>query len=362
VTATTRFRECFVYPNEPPLDASELTRSSVAEFEADVLNSARPLAPSLAYVIPTFGWESGSDQTAAFGKRTGGLRVYLDEPWFSSGDGELLGVVLWLGPGDQCLPTPAPEGPVAPAELEDRLKPYATQWGHDPIWLSGATHALPSLEHLPRAVAVESNVTIDELSDVVMAVAGHEVGYDETRHLFYCDIDLDAGPSYYPFVRLALARYQPQSIPGAELSRIVLADFVQFAPDRMAWIMRDPQDPDLLKVTVSGTGYRKNRSFNCASAVEMRLERWLSAQEGGIGWVPVLYGPLPLQADQALPTLTAWTGTLHLPPHAPEARFRLIFEEYESFLGDTPEGQVLPDGQFGQGRERRLVYSDAVEI
>lgn len=362
VTATTRFRDCFVYPNEPPLDSSELTRSSLTEFEADVLNSGRPLAPNLLYVIPTFGWESGTDHTSIFSKRKGGLRVYLNEPWFSSGDGELLGVVLWLGPTDQCGPVLLQEGPLAPAELQDRLKPYATQWGRDPIWLSGPTHALPSLEHFTRAAAVESNLTIEELPNTLMAVAGHEVGYDETRHLFYCDIDIDAGPSYYPFVRLALARYQPKSIPGAEVSRIVLADFAQFAPDRMAWIMRDPQDPDLLKMTVSGAGYRKNKSFNCAGSMEVRLERWLSEEEGDIGWVPVLFGPLSLQADQTLQTLTVWTATFHLPPHRPDARFRLIFEEYESFLGDPAQGQVLPDGRFGEGRERRLVYSDAVEI
>jgi len=178
-----------------------------------------------------------------------------------------------------------------------------------------------------------------------MAVAGHEVGYDETRHLFYCDISIDAGPSYYPFVRLALAGYQPKSIPGAEVSRIVLADFAQFAPGRMAWIARDPQDPDLLKITVSGTGYRKNKSFNCASSMEMRLERWFSEEESDIGWVPVLFGSLPLQADQTLQTLTVWTAEFfHLPPIGPGARFRLVFEEYELFLGDTANGQTLPCG------------------
>ena len=32
----------------------------------------------------------------ATSKRTGGgLRIYMDRPWYSSGDGELLGVVVW---------------------------------------------------------------------------------------------------------------------------------------------------------------------------------------------------------------------------------------------------------------------------
>ena len=31
-------------------------------------------------------------------------------------------------------------------------------------------------------------------------------------------------------MRLALARYQPNSLPGVELSRVVLTDFLQVAP------------------------------------------------------------------------------------------------------------------------------------
>ena len=44
----------------------------------------------MLYVVPTFKWvESGDGLTR---ERVGrGLRVYLDRPWYSSGDGELLG-------------------------------------------------------------------------------------------------------------------------------------------------------------------------------------------------------------------------------------------------------------------------------
>ena len=37
--------------------------------------------------------------------------------------------------------------------------------------------------------------------------------FDQVRKLWYCDLQLDAGTSYFPFVKLALARYQPHSIP-----------------------------------------------------------------------------------------------------------------------------------------------------
>jgi hypothetical protein len=375
---TTRFREYFE-TQEPKLTPTPLhfSRPPEAElppdddrhvFEAEVLNSARPLAPNLLYVVPTFGWESGYDDRGSFSRRTGGLRLYFEKPWFSSGDGELLGVVIWPGAGDNCeLGKPVGRSGLLVAKslkqtVPDRLKPYATQWGRDPIWLSGPTQQVPSLQNFTQAVAVASGLTLEELKNFPaerVSVAGHRVHFDDFRHLFYCDIDIEAGASYFPFVRLALARYQPNSLPEAELSRVVLADFMQFAPDRLAWVSQDPADPTRVQVTVSGTGYRKNASFNCTSVIEARLERWLGDPEG-IGWVPVSPDPVTLMNVQALRNLSVWEGVLVLPPHQPGTLFRVIVEEYESFLGDVP-GE-LPEGTFKPETERRLVYSDAIEL
>lgn len=363
--ATTRFRDYF----DPSLTTDDLTRPPQAElppnsdthlFEAEVLNSARPLAPNLLYVVPTFGWEAGEDERGTFSRRTGGLRLYLEEPWFSSGDGELLGVVMWPGERDWCISGKPLRDTFVRIEVPDELKPYASQWGRDPIWLSGPTQQVPSLQNFTKAVAVQTSLTIEERPDALVAVAGHEVGYDEERHLFYCDMDIDAGDSYYPFVRLALVRYQPKSIGKAELSRVVLADFAQFAPDRICWVARDAATPSTLRITVSGTGYRRNASFNCTGDIEARLERWLGPGEGDMGWVPVSIAPVTLFNAQALKTLSVWEGTIALPVDDPDARFRVVVEEYEAFLGDVPEAGLTE--RFGSGRERRLVYSDAVEV
>ena len=73
------------------------TRSSLLPKSISILNSARPAAPKVLYVIPTFRWERKGDtlEGRIESKRSGGgLRVYLELPWFSSGDGEQLGVVL----------------------------------------------------------------------------------------------------------------------------------------------------------------------------------------------------------------------------------------------------------------------------
>ena len=360
--ATTRFREYF--PAPATSDPSNLQRASLASFEVDLLSTARPLAPSVVYVIPTFGWDAHADATGVASRRRAGLRVYLESPWFSSGDGELLGVTVWLGPKDFCgaQATPPKLPFIVLPFLPDSLKPYATQWGRDPIWASGAPHPLPTLEHFPRAVAVETGLSLAERQDEVLAVAGHTVGYDSDRQLFYADLDLNVGEAYYPFIRLALARYQPCSVKDAELSRIVLADFIQLASDRRVWIVREPDNQQSLAITVSGAGYSRNASFACASQIEVRIERFLDSSEGSIGWVPVSLEPSNLLDAQVIAGQTVWTGKLELPIDRPQARFRIIIEEYEYFLGDEPDFSAAPEAPFGTGKDRRLVYADVVEI
>ncbi|MEB3255521.1 MAG: hypothetical protein VKJ05_03940 [Synechococcaceae cyanobacterium] len=355
--ATSRFRECYESPPRR-LKAAALSRSSEA-FEVDVPSSARPAAPQLRYVLPTFAWEEGEGERGRYSRRRGGLRLYLEEPWFSSGDGELLGVLVWPGPSDGCPhPGPPPLAVQSPT-IPRRLQPFTSQWGRDPIWDSTPTPLLPSLANFPLAVALQASLTLAEVEGETVAVAGHAVGYDEQRRLFYCDLEIDAGDSYTPFVRLALVRYQPCSIAGAEISRVLVADFAQFAPDRLCWLARDPADPLRLRVIVSGTGYRRNASFPCTSELEARLERHHGPDEGNLGWVPVSLQPVPLTNDQSLHSLALWEGQLTLPSGDPHARLRVVIEEYEAFLGDLPGLQSKP---FGTGRERRLVYADALEV
>ncbi|WP_411699535.1 hypothetical protein [Conyzicola sp.] len=101
--ATTRFREYF-----PPAitERPELVTSTGAALRVNVLSSARPDAPVVKYIVPTWEWQqsvlevAGSPLAVRRVRTGGGLRVYLARPWFSSGPDELLGVVLarqpWL--------------------------------------------------------------------------------------------------------------------------------------------------------------------------------------------------------------------------------------------------------------------------
>ena len=88
-TSTSRFA------STSPTRRTTRTSTSPGESDpvvVDVPASDRPLAPGIVYVVPTFGWQRQTEtnlmRSVRFG---GGLRVYLERPWFSSGEGSCSG-------------------------------------------------------------------------------------------------------------------------------------------------------------------------------------------------------------------------------------------------------------------------------
>jgi hypothetical protein len=346
------------------------TRETVTPVSVDVLNSARPAAPKLLYVVPTFSWSTENvpegQGSVAIRRAGGGLRIYMERPWFSSGDGELLGAVLWQQPRGGIIKAP----PKSPPEI---LKPYVTQWGQDPIWLASPTYAVPAVANFPRAVSTATNLSLAEVQGAQVSVAGHQVGYDEQRQLWYCDMELDTGNSYWPFVRLGLARYQPNSVTDAHLSRVVLADFAQLAPDRLATVIFDPDRPKVCAVTVCGPGYSKSGVGNGASQMEVTLEtRVPGVQDETLGWVPVSSIAYPLNLTDATPDVYTWSGGVTLPTDRGSKRYRLVIREYEKFVADGVfvNPPIVPRANLGADAilksttppARRLVYAAVLEI
>jgi hypothetical protein len=362
VKATSRFSEYF-----DPAQALDFSIDSKAKTEVQILNTARPAAPEIEYVIPLFGWEQAEKPEAdgTFSKRSGGgVRVYLRRPWFSSGDGELLGVVLAHGPqaGSKIL------------ELPGYLTHYVTQWGFDPVWRSYPVYPAPTVHHFPLAVAQETGVTIEEAQTAPMvanswllSVAGHEVSFDAARQLWYCDIAMDTGPSYYPFVRLALARYQPRSVWGAQLSRVALAEFVQLAPDRLAWISGMADNPRLVRVSVSGPAAWYEKGTSTPTVMVVRVEmRHPGAGDKDV-WLPTQSGLHLMGRTQITTAATVWSGLVPLPEPRGTMRFRLVVEEYEVMKADsvreTGEALVFGMTSFARvGVGARLVYADTIEL
>jgi hypothetical protein len=351
--------------------AGPITRETAAPVAVDVLNSARPAAPKVLYAVPTFAWSRDEmDEGESVRRLGGGLRIYMERPWFSSGDGELLGAVLWTQPTGIKLPLIGLDLGVglgfAPKQPPEALRPFVTQWGNDPLWLSGNAYAVPSLAHFPMAAATGTDLTLDEVSSAKVMVAGHAVGYDEGRQLWYCDMEIDAGQTYWPFVRLALARYQPNSVDGAHLSRVVLADYAQLAPDRLATVIWDPDYPVTLAVTVCGPGYRASGLGQGSSYFEVSVETRSPDIEGDLGWVQVPNATFPLKLTDTKGASFTWSGGVTLPGPRGERPYRLVVKEYEGFRSDSDTSSPAA-GQFTAmayvpKADRRLVYAAVLHV
>ena len=226
-----------------------------------------------------------------------------------------------------------------------------TQWGQDPIWSGGTppTQATPLPQHFLNAVDVGTELTLDELSNdqsIPFTAVGHQVSYDDAhgRRLWYCDIQMDMGEAYFPFVRLALARYQPQSLPNAHLSRVVLADFMQLAPDRAASITFDPMDPTAVQLAVNGLTYTGPGTATMTATLEMQVPR-----SGDSAWLP--FAGIPLTAHTFGGPDTLWMGSIVLPAARGSRPFRLVIRELETYPTDS------------SGNERqRLVYADILDL
>jgi len=239
-----------------------------------VKSSARPAAPAVSDVFPLFidgDWAAAGKGVLAFGqKRTRNgqaLRVYLDRPWYSSGDNEMLAVVLHRvsgkltksyagGVAEPTMVTPPPGGPIGnvPKSLPQQ---YTTAWGRDPLVLGQPTPAKLTAGNFPLAAMAPlfgkwaTGLKLPGVSTPIVVVP-HNVEYDEERKLWYSDIQIDLGAAYRPFVRLALARFQPYSLDGCHLSTIALLDSAQLSPTRTLQVFGVGP---LRTVTLSGPMY-----------------------------------------------------------------------------------------------------------
>jgi hypothetical protein len=266
--ATTRFREYMpaTILTETVNNTLQLSDKQIKVQSAAVVNwvpsSAPPPAPEVLYCVPTFRWVRSRSATKQHSLRRGwGLRVYLAGPWHVSGYGEMLAVVL---PGDAAQSDDPNTKPST-----QPLKNFVTQWGNDPIWLSNFVPGpspkpsdfpsarfapdptgawLPDFAPATEADQPQGNFVVNYLRHPqirdpagssassklkkLVNVAPHDVYFDAERNLWFCDIDIAPKPAYSPFVRLALARYQPVSVADNYLSNIVLADFMILSNDR----------------------------------------------------------------------------------------------------------------------------------
>jgi hypothetical protein len=360
--ATSRYREYF--DQGASLD---FTRTS-DEVVVDVPASDRPSPPDVLYVVPTFGWQRQTDTNMKRSIRYGGgLRVYLNRPWFSSGEGELLGVALWNGANG-----------ALDAANRDKFKTLITQWGMDPIWQSADLKDVPGIRNFPDAVASDTRVSLDELNarrptgePGLIDVVGFEPQYDVERGLWFADLTLDlAGApaeflthaTYSPFVRLALVRYQPHALDDARVSRVALTGFSQLTPDRAAVVTADPYHPRTLRLNVSGVApmgpppsgpapEKPARPTHVQVRVQKRGETELDWSDAAAAEATVTQ----FYEGQALfqPGVALWIGAVTFAVAPEPGAYRLLIEEFEYVSATYADGRRAPG---------RLIYAETFAI
>ena len=81
----------------------------------NILSSARPLSADIEFIVPIFKWSKISHHGSRIlsGRTSAGLRVFLARPWWSSGIGELLGVVTDPASGGHQHPHGDPGSPTS---------------------------------------------------------------------------------------------------------------------------------------------------------------------------------------------------------------------------------------------------------
>ena len=371
--ATSRYREYFptaAAQEANGLEPLDFTRRS-EPVVVDVPASARPLSPDVVYVVPTFGWqrqtETNIKRSVRFG---GGLRVYLNRPWFSSGEGELLGVTLWS----------SSNGTLNEAN-RDKFKSYFTQWGMDPIWKTADLNYAPGVYHFPDAVSSDYDVSLEESTAQLSGdepgrvhVAGFPVHYDPERKLWFADLTIKTdNDAYMPFVRLALVRYQPHALVDAQISRVVLADFAQITPDRSVLITVDPHAPRQLRVVISGVAPQGPKAIVKSTPplaqtaerptdIQVRVQfnddsiasdlAWEEVGDPMVQVTPIYNAPYPGQPD-----LEMWAGVVTFAGEMLPGRYRLLIEEREYISANY----VTHRGGLAE-QPGRLIYIETVEL
>ncbi|MEU2588356.1 hypothetical protein ABZ612_37045 [Streptomyces avermitilis] len=334
--AGSRFGDYFPPAFADPT-ASELTVQGAAQ-EYPVPSSAKPTAPQILYCVPTLSLEQdhGTSDAIVRRRRGGGIRVYVGRPWYSSGDGELLGVVLGQPPGGD------------PASVQDA---WVTLMGRDPAHRSAPVVA-PTPEMFTNAVgkpkALSLNLPTARLPVTVVGFAP-QFDEDEDGGRWFFDLELDTGDTCLPFVRLALVRYQPDSISGHEISPVVLAHLVRTLPDRELTVRAGQS----LSVSLTGPSWDPTGSLRPQITATLQRRHDVVGDED-LGWVTLEDTATPLTSAEAESAdRPSYIGQIPVPPVRRGTPLRLLVMETEGIPSDGPT-PATPPGP--------VIYCDTVDL
>jgi hypothetical protein len=342
---------------QPPVTRSSFETivppATATGYPLGVPSTARPAAPDVRYVLPLFAFadSTGISPPSIQSKRSGSaVRVYLGRPWWSSGDGEQLGVVIYhssLG-GTPIPPTP--------------YEPFSTRYGRDPLFETNPVQIRPTLANFIGTSSTASLLTLPETGAAapIWDIAGFDVQFDTSHQLWFADVEIDTSASggvfsYWPFVRLALVRYQPNSLAGVECSPLVVADFVKLASDRTATLTFPTTTT--VDLSIVGVGYTSGPAPESGpSVMYATVEKLMSGvTDPDLQWTGVPGSQIQLSPAFLTNDRWNWTGTVPLPAPRGSQSFRIRIEEFELIPSAVPITVVPPPAM-------RRTYIDTIEL
>lgn len=369
--AISRFTE--FYPKEFAEAPEEFSVRSdeTPKAHIHIFSTNRPKPSEILNILPAFLWETRSNSGTRFERvrHGGGMEIEVKRPWFSQGEGELLGILVAgtaVGRIDPAYssaysdigidPILASEPVVDRLTLRHLISPKKTDSGLE----------LPFVEPAPSLKSLQPNSKL-----IPVDVAGYEVGYDPATGKASCFIQIDVGDSYYPFIRLAVARYQPYSVPGVELSKSVQTEFNQLPPKR-TFIVEKNENGDV-SVIVEGACFEKSKAAEGPTKVRMEL---VSIDQNGCeinannqNGYEMADNHIDNSRDQEFKmkrlsaTRWRWFGGVRIAKPKPDLRYTVIVREYETFL--TDKKTTISGGNNFEALdqlEERLVYMDSFEL
>jgi hypothetical protein len=338
LVAHTPFKQYFpaTWPLASNPEGTRFTEPTPNAFTIHIPASRRPAPPQIEYIVPSFGWSRGAStdgKTRTSSRSGGSLRVYLRRPWFSSGNGEKLAVVILA---------PTTGKPVTEPILQN-----TTKLGADPVFKHGDVPTTVSAALFGGGEAAK-NLAAPDIAGAYATAIPYPVHFDDEKQMWYADIVINSGAAYTPFVRLALARYQQHALAGLQLSSIKTADIMQLQMSRSATVtFNDPAN----KLRVSLVGHL-GESAAGPNRIYGTIEEKVGADDD-TGWRTVLIDgdeltrtiPISSPGLIAQPGVIRPPGTIRQPP-PDEAEPSEDFLEAEDQVTRPPTGgQVRPGVQ-----------------
>ncbi len=354
--ATSRFTDFFPPLFREPVGDLPDHFTTVSQWrEIDVPATEKPPEPVITDVLPLIVRHRDGDVVTREG---GWLRVWLARPWFVTGEEEMPAIVAVddTQPSNHADPRHALASLVAP-------DPARGQRMHELV--PSSIYGEGPVPPVPVSWMNLLSVPPEDANPLVMYLSDREVSYDPDRAAWFTDVRIDLPRLYFPFVRLALVRDQPHSIPRAEggselrCSTVVTLDPINVIPDRRLTVTDTGAG-----VAVRLQGPRGPYSMGAEGTlveigvppVEVSMQRRVADGDELLSWETLFAREIGLNADMTEDfEVLDVSEDFAFDPTNPEGEYRLLVVEKD------PSASTMVEGREGE-LVWRITYAETVPI